>query len=56
MFSMLDDIVTPVRLVELFFDDVLFRMIFGYAKLDCNREKADISFEISIEKICLFTY
>ena len=32
-FSRLDDIVTPVRLLELFFDDVLVDMIVGYTKL-----------------------
>ena len=32
-FSKLDDIVTPLRLLELFFDDVLVDMIVGYAKL-----------------------
>ena len=29
-------------------------MIFGYTKLYSHREKADISFEIINEKICLF--
>ena len=32
-FSRLDDIVTPVRLLELFFDDVLVDMIVGYTNL-----------------------
>ena len=54
MFSMLDDIVTPLRLIELFFGDVLVHMIFGYAKLYSQREKADINFEITNEKIRLF--
>ena len=40
-FSKLDDIVTPLRLLELFFDDAL-AMIFGYTKLYSHREKADI--------------
>ena len=31
-FSKLDDIVTPLRLLELFFDDVLVYMIVGYTK------------------------
>ena len=31
--NVLDDIVTPLRLLELFFDDVLDDMIFGYRKL-----------------------
>ena len=30
--NVLDDIVTPLRLLELFFDDVLADMIFGYRK------------------------
>ena len=51
---MLYDIVTPPKLLELFFDDVLVQMIFGYTKLNSNREKADISFKISNEKIRLF--
>ena len=45
---------TPLRLLELFFDDVLVDMIFGYTKLYSDREKADISFEITNEKIHLF--
>ena len=53
-FSRLDDIVTPVRLLELFFDDVLVDMTFGYTKLYSHREKADISFKITNEKIRLF--
>ena len=52
-FSKLDDIVTPLRLLELFFD-VLNDMILGYTKLYNHREKAEISFEITNEKICLF--
>ena len=50
-FSKLDDIVTPLRLLELFFDDVLVDMIVGYTKLYSHREKADIGFEITKEKI-----
>ena len=38
-FSKLDDIVTPLRLLELFFDDVLVDMIFGNTKLYSHREK-----------------
>ena len=53
-FSELDYIVTPLRLLELFFDDVLVDMIAGYAKLHGHRETADISFEITSEKIRLF--
>ena len=44
---------TPLRLFELFFDDVLVDMIVGYTKLHSHREKADISFEITNEKIHL---
>ena len=32
-FSKLDDIVTPLRIPELFFDDVLVDMTVGYTKL-----------------------
>ena len=54
-FSKLDGIVTPLRLLELFFDDVLADMIVGYTKLFSHRQKADISsFEITNEKIRLF--
>ena len=53
-FSKLDDIVTPLRLLELFFDDVLVDMIVGYTKLYSHREKKDISFGITNEKIRLF--
>ena len=42
-FSKLDDIVTPLRLLELFFDDVLVDMIVGYTKLYSHREKAGIT-------------
>ena len=51
-FSKLDDIVTPLRLLELFFDDVLVDMIVGYTKLYSHKEVADLSFEITNEKIC----
>ena len=50
-FSKLDDIVTPLRLLKLFFDDVLVVMIVGYTKFYSHREKTDISFEITNEKI-----
>ena len=53
-FSKPDDIVTPVRLPELFFDDVLVDMIVGYTKVYSHREKVDISFEITNEKIRIF--
>ena len=49
------DIVTLPRLLKLFFDDALVDMIFGYTKLYSHREKADISFEITNEKIRLFS-
>ena len=47
-------ILTPLRLLEFFFDDVLVDMIFGYTKLHSHRDKAGIGFEITIEKIRLF--
>ena len=49
-FSNLDDIVTPVKLLELFFNDVLVEMIVGYTKLYSHREKAGISFQITNKK------
>ena len=49
-FSKLDNIVIPLRLLELFFDDVLVDMILGFTKLYSHREKADISFESTNEK------
>ena len=42
---------TPLRLLKLLFDDVLVDMIVGYTKLYSHREKADIGFEITKEKI-----
>ena len=53
-FSKLDNGVTSFRLLELLFDDVLVDMIVGYTKLYSHREKADISFETTNEKIWLF--
>ena len=53
MFNRLDNIVNPLRFLELFSDDVLVDMVFGYTKLYSHREKADISFEITNEKILL---
>ena len=41
-----DDRVTLLRLLKLFFDDVLVDMIFGYTKFYSHIEKADISFAI----------
>ena len=57
--SKLDDIVTPLRLLELFFDDVLVVMIIVYIKLyrkesKLCREKAKISLGITNERICFF--
>ena len=52
-FSKLDDIVTPVRLLELFLDDVLIDMIIGYTNLYSHRGKVDIGLEITNEKIRL---
>ena len=46
-FSKLDDFVTLLRLLELFFDGVSVDMIVGYTKLYSHREKAEISFEIT---------
>ena len=53
-FSKRDEILTPLRLLQLFFDGVLVDMIVGFTKLYSHREKADVSFEITIEKIRLF--
>ena len=39
-FSKLDDIVTPLRLLKLLFDDVLFDMIGGYTKLYSQKKQA----------------
>ena len=54
-FSKLVNIVNRLRFLELFFDDVLVDMIVGYIKLYSHREKADINFEITNEKIRLFS-
>ena len=53
-FSKQDDIVTPFRLLELFFGYVLVDMIIGYTKLHSHREKTDIGFDIANEKVRLF--
>ena len=37
----------PLRLLELFFDDILVDTIVGYTKLHSHIEKVDISFEIT---------
>ena len=52
-FSKLDDIVIPLSL-KLFFDAVLVAMIVGCTMLYSQREKANISFEITNEKVHLF--
>ena len=49
-FGKLDDLVTPFRLLKLFFDNVLVDLIVGYS----HRETVDISFEIANEKNRLF--
>ena len=36
-FSKLHNIVTPLKLLELFFDDVLVDMVVGYTKLYSHR-------------------
>ena len=53
-FSTLEDILTLLRLLKLFFDDVLADMIFVCTKLYSHREKAGISFEITNQKNRLF--
>ena len=53
-FSKLDKKTTPFRLLKVFFDDVSVDIIFGHTKLHSHREKVNISFEITNEKIRLF--
>ena len=53
-FSKLNDTVAPLTILELFFDDVLVNMIAGYIKLYSHKEKADITFEYTNEKILSF--
>ena len=53
-FSKLDHIVTPLSLLELFFDDTLVDMIVYCTSLYCHREKASVCFEITSEKVRLF--
>ena len=54
-FSKLNDIVTPIIILwSCVFNDVLVDTIVGYTKLYSHREKADISSEITDEKIRLF--
>ena len=45
---------TPLRLLELFFEDILVDIILGYTKLYGHTEKVEISFEVTTEKIRLF--
>ena len=45
---------TPLKLLGLFFDDILVDMIAGSTKLYSQWEKADISFKITNEKNRLF--
>ena len=50
----INDILTSLRFLELFFEDMLVDMIFGYTKLYGHIEKVDISSEITNEKIRFF--
>ena len=52
--SKLNNIGTPLRLFELFFDDALVDMVVGYTKLHVHKEKVDTSFEITNEIFRLF--
>ena len=45
---------TPLRLLELFYDDVLVDMTVGYTKLYNHKAIVYISFEITNEEILLF--
>ena len=45
---------TPLRLLELLFDDVLVDVIVGYIMLYSHREKTVIGFETNDKKIPLF--
>ena len=51
-FSALDDLVTPHRLLKLFF--VTYYLIKYSGTSSCTVEKTGSNFEITIEKICLF--
>ena len=53
-FNKINDIMNPLILLELFFDDVLNDMIVGYTKLYSHGQNAEIGFEITNEKMCLF--
>ena len=52
-FSKLDDIVTSLRLLKLLFDNALVYDNLLH-RVYINRERADIGFEITKEKLCLF--
>ena len=49
-FSKPEEIVTPLRLLGLSFDDILVDIIVGSTKLYSHRQKYGISFEITNEK------
>ena len=53
-FSMLDDLVTPLKFLELFFDDTLNNIIVGYTKLLSHREKEETNLEVTNEKNAYF--
>ena len=46
---------TLLSLLKLCFGDILVDLIFGFTRLYSRREKADISFEITNEKMRLFS-
>ena len=52
-FSKVDDIVTSLRLLKLFFDDVVADMIFGYTKFCSHREKAELVLKLLLK---MFAY
>ena len=49
-FSKLDDIVTPLRLLELFFDDVLVDMIVGYTSCTVIERKQTLVLKLIMKK------
>ena len=53
-FNNINDIVAPLRFLELVFEDISVDMIFSYFNLYRHTEKVDISSEITDEKIRLF--
>ena len=50
----MNETVTPLRFLELLFEDILVDMIFVYTKLYGHTEKVDTRCEITNEKIRLF--